>query len=142
VAGTSAISSVVTTVAGVTGNVTTAYGYNSTNLLNAISTSSGGTSFFSAGYTYNGANQRATESVTELKSDNTNDLHGWTFGYDGQQQLTSVTNTSDSSSVDSYSYNAVGDRSDLGTVNALNQYSDFSYSPNGNITSDGTYLYT
>ena len=133
----------MTTVAGVSGNVTTAYGYNSTNLLNGITTTAGGVTRLFRWLHIQLDQTRATESVTELKSDNsTTDVHGWTFGYDGQQQLTGVTNTSDSSSVNSYSYNALGDRSDLGTVNAMNQYSDFSYSTNGDITDDGTDTYT
>jgi RHS repeat-associated protein len=40
-----------------------------------------------------------------------------------------------------YAFDALGNRTDLGPVNNLNQYTSFSYDARGNLLDDGTYTY-
>ena len=58
-------------------------------------------------------------------------------------QLTDVTNTSDNSSVDHYTYDSAGNRTDLGLgdVNALNEYASLPYNDRGDVTDDGSFTF-
>ena len=58
--------------------------------------------------------------------------------------MNSITNTSDSSTVNSYDYDGVGNRTDFYSVNALNQYyiTGFAYNSRGDMTDDGVHNFT
>ena len=106
--GTNLLNSTIVTYLG-TQTYNSSTDYNSYNqveeITSTVTTTSGSATSYDAGYDYYSNGQRHDESVGTLESDNaTTDTRGLTFAYDGQQQLTSVTNTSDSPSVFSAEY--------------------------------------
>ncbi len=135
------------------GVLLTAYGYEPTTgrLASITSTSSVGEeiqTLYDANYTYFDNDQRKTESVTQLNSDDTTSSHAWTFGYDGRNQLTSVLNTADSSSLYTFGYDGAGNRNDAafqteyGSANGMNQYSGLTYNSRGDLIDNGAYHFT
>ena len=96
---------------------------------------------YSAGYTYTANDQRLTEHVLQQNPDTQAiDERNWTFNYDDLDQLASVTD--DGTTLYSYPYDAIGNRTDAGSVNTMNQYASFHYNGRGDVTDDGTYSYT
>ena len=58
--------------------------------------------------------------------------------------METVANTSDSSAVNSYTYDDAGNRTDLGLgdLNALNEYASLTYNDRGDLLDDGTHSFT
>lgn len=137
---------IATVTLSVGGSVVTSTSYNyesNTGRLSGVTTTAGSATLYSAGYTYNNNDQRATETVSQLSADNsTTASHGWTFGYDVRDELNSITKTSDSSAVSAFHYDGVGNETDIGSLNSVNQYTSFSYNARGDLTDDGTQTYT
>lgn len=126
---------------------TSTYLYDAANRLNSVTIRNGAAVVLqSFGYTYDNVGNRKT--MTDAAG-----LH--TYGYDPLYQLTTVDYPASFGAPDiTYNYDAVGNR--LSTLagsttayvpNALNQYTAVggvaqTYTPNGNLQSDGTNTYT
>ena len=113
--------------------------------LGGISTSiTGGATDYSAAYTYNANDQRNTETVSQLNADGSTSSHNWIYNYDDQDELTTVVDNNTDATLDSYTYDGVGNQTgtSMGTAYSLNEYSNDTYNARGDETSDGTEAFT
>jgi hypothetical protein len=85
-------------------------------------------------YAYNAIDQRLSELVTTRDHTGVEEAHAVEYGYNAGDELISVNYSSAGLQDLTYGYDGVGNRttpSTFGTVNALNQYSNFTYDGRG-----------
>jgi len=128
------------------GNVVTAYTPDSTDgmRLGETKVTANGTSVFdeNIGANYYGNDQRHTETVTRTNpGSGTPETHSTTFTYNSQDELASVTDYLGGGNY-SYAYDNAGNRTNLGTVNSVNEYPSETYNTRGDVIDDGTNSYS
>jgi len=127
------------------GNVVTAYTPDSTDgmRLAETKTTANGTSVFDENISsnYYANDQRHTETVTRTNPGGGTESHNSTFTYNSQDELAAATDYLGGGNY-SYAYDNAGNRTNLGTVNSINEYPSQTYNARGDIVNDGTNTYT